>query len=84
MKPTDRYVFEHIVVDVEKDSKGNAPLIQDGEFGLIWMTPDEGKDHKVLSFEKFHDLSDLELAESGLKVLQQALVRNEEFEDGSN
>ena len=80
----ERYEFEHIVADVVRESKDNEPLVKDGEFGLLWMTPDTGSEHTVLSFEKFHDMEDLELAEMGLKILQQATGRNTEFDDASN
>lgn len=71
-----RFEFEHFVVDVVRESKGREPLAKDGDFGIVWMKPDEGSDHEVLSFEKFNNMEDLELAEMGFKLLLQASARN--------
>lgn len=82
---SERYEFDNMVIDVVTDSSGDQ-MIPEGQFGLIWMKPskvqaDGEEAHDVIEFERFYDITDLEEAEMGLKLLSNAQARNIEYEE---
>lgn len=78
---TNRYEFEHIVIDVIKNADNTMEAIfKEGESGIIWMKPADNHDtHEHLSVEIFKVPEALEIFERSLKNIQTALGINNDY-----
>jgi len=80
---TKRYEFEHIVIDVVKNADKTMEVagFKENDFGLIWMTPDKGKEHEVLGIEIFKVPEALEIFQRALENMQTAQGISEDYSD---